>query len=121
MGRADRSTDGRVRMRGGFGAATPAAEPPVTAAQQALAQQPPAQQPQAQAAEPPTPPEPAVLPVSSPPVPSLAREEITALYKRTEQLIHQSDLPASPPMFARAASVGGTRAALALVSSYDQD
>src|SRR5258708_38775407 len=119
MGRADRSTDGRVRMRGGFGAATPAAEPPVTAAQQALAQQPPAQQPQAQAAEPPAPPEPAVLPVSSPPVPSLDREEIAALYKRGEQLIQQGDIAAARLMFARAASVGDARAALALGASYD--
>jgi hypothetical protein len=118
--KAEPVTDRPVPMMERFAAATPAAEPPVTAAQQAQALQPQAPQPQAQAAEPPaTPPEPAAPPAFSPP--SLDREEIAALYKRGEQLIQQGDIAAARLMFTRAASVGDARSALALGASYDPD
>jgi hypothetical protein len=118
--KAEPVTDRPVPMMERFAAATPAAEPPVTAAQQAQALQPQAPQPQAQAAEPPAaPPEPAAPPAFSPP--SLDREEIAALYKRGEQLIQQGDIAAARLMFTRAASVGDARSALALGASYDPD
>ncbi len=114
--KAEPVTDRPVPMMERFAAATLAAEPPVTAAQQAQVQQ-----PQAQAAEPPAAPEPAAPPAFSPPVPSLDREEIAALYKRGEQLIQQGDIAAARLMFTRAASVGDARSALALGASYDPD
>jgi len=118
--KAEPVTDRPVPMMERFAAATPAAEPPVTATQQAQALQPQAPQPQAQAAEPPAaPPEPAAQPAFSPP--SLDREEIAALYKRGEQLIQQGDIAAARLMFTRAASVGDARSALALGASYDPD
>jgi TPR repeat protein len=109
-----------------FAAATPAAEPPVVTMQppqvqapaQALAVEPPA--PQA-ASAPAAPPAVAAAPAFTPPVRSLDRDEIAALYKRGEQLIQQGDIAAARLMFARAAEVGDARSALALGASYDPD
>jgi hypothetical protein len=120
-------TDRPVPMMERFAAATPAAEPPVTAMQpqqqpqpQPQPQQQPQPQPPQQAAEPPAPPAPAA-PAYSPPMPTMDREEIAALYKRGEQLIQQGDIAAARLMFTRAASVGDARSALALGASYDPD
>lgn len=100
-------TDRPVPMLERFAAATPVAEPPVMA-----------MQPPPQAAEPPAPVAPPQL---SPPVRSLDRDEIAALYRRGEQLIQQGDIAAARLMFARAAEVGDARSALALGASYDPD
>ncbi|MEN3380115.1 MAG: hypothetical protein V7608_159, partial [Hyphomicrobiales bacterium] len=122
--RAEPAGDRPVPMMERFAAASPVAEPPVIAAQQPQAQvqtqvQPQVQpQPQVQAVEPPAP---APPPAFSPPVRSLDREEIAALYKRGEQLIQQGDIAAARLMFLRAAEVGDARSALALGASYDPD
>jgi hypothetical protein len=119
--KAEPVTDRPVPMMERFAAATPAAEPPVTAMQQ----QPP--QAQAQAVEPSVPSAPPAVPTSaapaeqSPPAPTLDREEIAALYKRGEQLIQQGDIAAARLMFTRAARAGDARSALALGASYDPD
>jgi hypothetical protein len=116
--KAEPVTDRPVPMMERFAAATPAAEPPVAAMPQQQPQ--PQPQPPQQVAEPPAAPEP-VAPAYSPPVPTLDREEIAALYKRGEQLIQQGDIAAARLMFTRAASVGDARSALALGASYDPD
>jgi hypothetical protein len=114
--RAEPVIDRPVPMMERFAAAMPVAEPPV------MAMQPP----QAQAVEPPAPVAPAAAPAQpalafSPPVRTLDREEIAALYKRGEQFIQQGDIAAARLMFARAAEVGDARSALALGASYDPD
>jgi hypothetical protein len=116
--------DRPVPMMERFAAATPAAAaPPATAIPQAQAQA----QVQAQVAEPPALPAPVAPPVVaappafSPPVRTLDRDEIAALYRRGEQLIQQGDIAAARLMFARAAEVGDPRSALALGASYDPD
>jgi hypothetical protein len=66
----------------------------------------------------------AALPAPSaiaPPVPSLDREEIAALYERGEQLIAQGEIAAARLVFTRAAEAGDARSALALGASYDPD
>ncbi len=115
--RTEPVTDRPVPMMERFAAATPVAEPPAVAAQQPQAQV----QAQAQAVEPPAQPAPAAPPVFSPPVRTLDRDEIAALYRRGEQLIQQGDIAAARLMFARAAEVGDARSALALGASYDPD
>jgi hypothetical protein len=122
--KAEPVTDRPVPMLERFAAATPSLEPPVTATQQPQAQA--VQQPQAQAVEPPAPPPappvaaaPAAPP--EPPVRTMDREEIAALYKRGEQLIQQGDIAAARLMFSRAATAGDARSALALGASYDPD
>jgi hypothetical protein len=122
--KAEPVTDRPVPMLERFAAATPALEPPAMATQQPQAQA--VQQPQAQAVEPPAPPPAppvAAAPVAppEPPVRTLDREEIAALYKRGEQLIQQGDIAAARLMFSRAATVGDARSALALGASYDPD
>jgi hypothetical protein len=116
--RAEPVPDRPVPMMERFAAATPAAAPQ------------PQPQPQVQAVEAPTAPAPAAPvaspapaapPAFSPPVRSLDRDEIAALYKRGEQLIQQGDIAAARLMFARAAEVGDARSALALGASYDPD
>jgi hypothetical protein len=114
--RAEPATDRPVPMMERFAAAPPVAEPAVMVAQQPQAQI--QAQPQVQAVEPPAP---AAPPAFSPPVRTLDREEIAALYKRGEQLIQQGDIAAARLMFLRAAEVGDARSALALGASYDPD
>jgi hypothetical protein len=118
--KAEPVTDRPVPMMERFAAATPAVEPPVTAAQQPQA---PAQvqaPAQTQAAESPAP-VPQAPPAVSPPVRSLDRDEIAMLYRRGEQLIQQGDIAAARLMFGRAAEVGDARSALALGASYDPE
>ena len=123
--KAEPVTDRPVPMMERFAAATPVAEPPVTATQQPQAQT--QTQTQTQAVEPSVPVAPPAVPTSSapveqsPPAPTLDREEIAALYKRGEQLIQQGDIAAARLMFTRAAKVGDARSALALGASYDPD
>jgi hypothetical protein len=136
--KAEPVADRPVPMMERFAAAAPVAAPPVVAMPQPQAQvqaraqpQAPAQpQPQVQAVEPSAPPAPAApvatpaapaAPAFSPPVRSLDRDEIAALYKRGEQLIQQGDIAAARLMFLRAAEVGDARSALALGASYDPD
>jgi hypothetical protein len=123
--RAEPASDRPVPMMERFAAASPVAEPPVMAAQppqaQVQTQVQPQFQPQVQAVEPPAAPAPAPAPAFSPPVRSLDRDEIAALYKRGEQLIQQGDIAAARLMFLRAAEVGDARSALALGASYDPD
>ncbi|MGZ6229126.1 MAG: hypothetical protein ACXWNE_13450 [Candidatus Binataceae bacterium] len=109
--RTEPVADRPVPMMERFAAATPVAEPPAMAAQP----------PQVQAVEPPAQPAPAPAPAFSPPVRTLDRDEIAALYRRGEQLIQQGDIAAARLMFARAAEVGDARSALALGASYDPD
>jgi hypothetical protein len=112
--RTEPVADRPVPMMERFAAATPVAEPPAMATQQ----------PQVQAVEPPAQPAPpaaAAPPAFSPPVRTLDRDEIAALYRRGEQLIQQGDIAAARLMFARAAEVGDARSALALGASYDPD
>ena len=136
--RAEPVADRPVPMMERFAAAAPVAAPPVVAMPQpqpqvqarAQPQAPVQPQPQAQAVEP-APPAPAApvaapaapapAPAFSPPVRSLDRDEIAALYKRGEQLIQQGDIAAARLMFLRAAEVGDARSALALGASYDPD
>jgi hypothetical protein len=112
--KAEPVTDQPVPMMERFAAATPLAEPPVMAMQP-----PPAQAVEAPALA--APPAPVAAPAFSPPVRSLDRDEIAALYRRGEQLIQQGDIAAARLMFARAAEVGDARSALALGASYDPD
>jgi TPR repeat protein len=96
-----------------FAAATPTAEPPVTAPPPQTAVPQPAQ-----AAERPAPSAPAAVAL---PARQIDREEIATLYKRGEQLITQGDIASARLMFQRAAEVGDARSALALGASYDPD
>jgi hypothetical protein len=118
--RTEPVADRPVPMMERFAAAAPVAEPP------AMAAQPPQAQVQTQAVEPPAQPAPAAQPPApapafSPPVRTLDRDEIAALYRRGEQLIQQGDIAAARLMFGRAAEVGDARSALALGASYDPD
>jgi hypothetical protein len=122
--RTEPVADRPVPMMERFAAAAPVAEPPAMAAQPPQAQV--QTQVQTQAVEPPAEPAPAaqpapVAPAFSPPVRTLDRDEIAALYRRGEQLIQQGDIAAARLMFARAAEVGDARSALALGASYDPD
>lgn len=69
---------------------------------------------------------PAAAPVlpAPPPAPTLRaldREEITMLYRRSEELVRQGDIASARLMLSRAAESGDARSALALGATYDAD
>jgi hypothetical protein len=118
---------------------TPAPEPPAASARSVIVDAPapqvqaamPAPQvqaamppPQVQAALPPqvqAAPPPQVQAAVSPPASLPDREEVTALYRRGEELIQQGNIVAARLVFARAAEAGDARSALALGATYDPD
>jgi hypothetical protein len=100
-----------ITATGGIAATTPIAAPPV-ATPPVVATLPP------QDAERAASPAPSL---TAPPLRSLEREEIAALYRRGEQMITQGEIAGARLVFTRAAEAGDARSALALGATYDPD